>query len=200
METLEMLQNEEEILDKFNTSISHGIYVSNLAYFLGTAIGLDESACHELAIAGLLHDIGKIKASRLLYVEQEDHNLVVKQMNYLRTHPFLGFEILKREGYSEFIQESILFHHENFDGSGYPSNLSGDTIPIGARVLRICDVFAALTTRKGYRPAHDADSALDFMISDVKNFDMKIFLKFMNMINDRDIAKEMNKSLIDFNN
>ena len=121
-------------------------------------------------------------------------------MNYLRTHPFLGFEILKREGYSEFIQESILFHHENFDGSGYPSNLSGDTIPIGARVLRICDVFAALTTRKAYRPAHDADSALDFMISDVKNFDMKIFLKFMNMINDRDIAKEMNKSLIDFNN
>ena len=189
METLEMLQNEEEILDKLNTSISHGIYVSNLAYFLGTAIGLDESVCHELAIAGLLHDIGKIKASRLLYVEQEDHNLVVKQMNYLRTHPFLGFEILKREGYSEFFQESILFHHENFD-----------TIPIGARVLRICDVFAALTTRKGYRPAHDVDSALDFMISDVKNFDMKIFLKFMNMINDRDIAKEMNKSLIDFNN
>ena len=70
METLEMLQNEEEILDKFNTSISHGIYVSNLAYFLGTAIGLDESACHELAIAGLLHDIGKIKASRLLYVDK----------------------------------------------------------------------------------------------------------------------------------
>ena len=82
METLEMLQNEEEILDKFNTSISHGIYVSNLAYFLGTAIGLDESACHELAIAGLLHDIGKIKASRLLYVEQEDHNLVVIHLFY----------------------------------------------------------------------------------------------------------------------
>ena len=47
METLEMLQNEEEILDKFNTSISHGIYVSNLAYFLGTAIGLDESLFQE---------------------------------------------------------------------------------------------------------------------------------------------------------
>ena len=153
---------------------SHSNRVAEMVLVLAAALGLGPDETTPIHIAAHLHDIGKIKASRLLYVEQEDHNLVVKQMNYLRTHPFLGFEILKREGYSEFIQESILFHHENFDGSGYPSNLSGDTIPIGARVLRICDVFAALTTRKGYRPAHDADSALDFMISDVKNFDMKI--------------------------
>lgn len=195
MELLQELQDDEAIMNEFNTSVSHGIYVSNLAYRLGYEAGLSEEECYQLAVAGMLHDIGKIRAARLMYVDQSDHNFVVKQMNYLRRHPFLGFEILKDKDYTDFILESILFHHENYDGSGYPSNLSGEMIPIGARILRICDVFAALTTKKAYRPAHDANSALEFMITDVKNFDMKIFLKFMNMVNDTNVEKEMKKQL-----
>lgn len=193
MELLDKVQDDEALMEEFNTSVTHGIYVSNMAYFLAKAVGLPEQQCYEMSIAGVLHDVGKIKASKLMYVEQSDHNFVVKQMNYLRRHPFLGFDILKDRGYSDFVLESILFHHENFDGTGYPSNLSGDLIPIGARILRICDVFVALITKKAYRPAHDIESALEFMIDDVKNFDMKIFLTFMELVHEIDVERDIKK-------
>lgn len=196
MELIDKLQENEAVMEEFNTSINHGIYVSNMAYLLAEEVGMTKAQCYELAVAGMLHDIGKIRASKLLYVEQADHNFVVKQINYLRRHPFLGFDLLKDKGYSDFVLESILFHHENYDGSGYPSNLSGDLIPIGARILRICDVFVALITKKAYRPAHDVDSALEFMISDVKNYDMKIFLKFMNLINEINVDRDIKKKII----
>ena len=89
--------------------------------------------------------------------------------------------------------ESILFHHENYDGSGFPGNLSGDLIPLGARILRICDVFVTLVTEKAYRPAYDIDNALEFMIGEVKNFDMKLFLAFMNLVREIDIDKDIKK-------
>ena len=191
---IEQIQNSKTVMEELNTSIMHGLYVSNMAYLLSKEIGLSEEQCYELAVAGMLHDIGKIRASKLMYVEQPDHNFVIKQINYLRRHPFLGYDLLKNKGYSDFILESILFHHENYDGSGYPSNLSGEMIPIGARVLRICDVFVALISKRAYRPAHDVDSALEFMIGDVKYFDMKIFLKFMNLIHEIDVNKDIKKN------
>lgn len=191
---LDQLQNSEAVMEELNTSVMHGIYVSNMAYLLAKEVGLSEEECYELAIAGMLHDIGKIRASKLMYVEQPDHNFVVKQMNYLRRHPFLGYDLLRNEGYSEFVLESILFHHENFDGSGFPSNLSGDMIPIGARILRICDVFVALISKRTYRPAHDVDTALEYMIDDAKYFDMNIFLKFMNLLNEIDVDRDVKKN------
>lgn len=188
MELSKDLLEEEAVINELNATVNHGIYVSNLASALGRELGLSEQECYGLSLAGLLHDIGKIRASRLMYVEKTEHDFVVKEINYLRKHPFLGFEILRdKEEYSDFVLDSILFHHENYDGSGYPANLFADAIPLGARILRICDVYAALTTKKAYRPAHSKEAAIKLMISDVKNFDMKIFLKFMNMIDDRDM-------------
>ncbi len=196
MDLLELLQNEELEQEEFDTTLSHGIYVSNLAYHLALEAGLSREICDEMAVAGMLHDIGKIRASKLMYVEQGTDNLIIKQMNYLRQHPFFGYEAVKAEGYSSAIQESILFHHENYDGSGYPSNLFGDMIPLGARILRICDVFAALTTKKAYRPAHDANAALELMICDVQKYDMRLFLCLMNMVNDMDVIRTLKKNLI----
>lgn len=195
MELMEKLQNNEAIMEELNTSVMHGICVSNMAYRLAKEIGLSDEMCYDIAQAGVLHDIGKIRASNLLYVEETNHDFVVKQMNYLRRHPFLGYDFLKDRGYSEFVLESILFHHENYDGSGYPSNLVGDTIPIGARILRICDVFVALISKKAYRSPHDKDTALEYMIGDVKYFDMEIFLKFMNLVHEIDIEKEIKKNM-----
>ena len=153
-------------MDELETFILHGVYVSNLAYLLSKEVGLPEEQSYELAVAGLLHDIGKVKISGKM-IEQEGHDFLVRQMNYLRQHPFLGFEVLKAFGYSEFILESVLFHHENYDGSGYPSSLSGDLIPIGARILRICDVFIALVSDRAYRAAYDVNSAVEIMIDHV---------------------------------
>ena len=98
-----------------------------------------------------------------------------------------GCAILKRQGFSEKIQEMVLYHHENYDGSGYPKNLQGEEIPLGARILRVCDVFAALLSDRPYRKGFDQQTAVSLMIEEVKNFDMRVFLAFQRMIHEEEI-------------
>ena len=94
----------------------HGMEVSNLAYDLARELGYEKEICYELAKAGVLHDIGKVVLEN--YVEEQD-TLVVEEMRFVRTHPTLGYELLQGRGYSDFVMESILYHHENYDGTGY---------------------------------------------------------------------------------
>lgn len=175
---------EEDITEEIN----HGIRVSNLAYHVAKRLGLYENVCHELAIAGMLHDIGKLKVSAYLYGRRED-TLRIEETRYIQMHSRLGYEILMREDYSDFIVESILYHHENYDGSGYPENLQGDEIPFGSRILRVCDVYAALTSDRPYRKAFDQETALELMIDEVKNFDMKVFLAFQQTVHDEELTE-----------
>ena len=98
-----------------------------------------------------------------------------------------GCAILKRQGFSEKIQEMVLYHHENYDGSGYPKNLQGEEIPLGASILRVCDVFAALLSDRPYRKGFDQQTAVSLMIEEVKNFDMRVFLAFQRMIHEEEI-------------
>ena len=162
--------------------VVHGMEVSNLAYDVGRELGLSEEMCHELAVAGIVHDIGKIPLSG--YVEGDD-TLVVEEMRFVRMHAQLSYELLKDRGYSDFILQAILYHHENMDGSGYPDNLSGEEIPYGARILRICDVYSALTSDRPYRRAFDRDTAVELMIDEIKNFDMEIFIAFLRVVHDQ---------------
>lgn len=177
------------ILDQdISEAVLHGIYVSNMAYEIGKELMLSEDVLHELAIAGVLHDIGKLK---LAQNEENANNLVIEQLRYVRMHSKLSYEILKDKGYSEFVLQSILHHHENYDGSGYPDNTAGENIPLGARILRVCDVFIALISDRAYRKAFDINTAISLMIDEVKNFDMKIFLAFLNVVNSIDIERNI---------
>ena len=72
------------------------------------------------------------------------------------------------------------------DGSGYPENLAGEGIPLGARIVRVCDVYAALTSDRPYRTAFDKKSAVELMIESVKDFDVKVFLAFQHYIHSRE--------------
>lgn len=162
--------------------IRHGIKVSNLAYLLAAKLDLSEDMRHQLAVAGLLHDIGKLEMIKYIYEKVTDNTLHVEELRYMRTHPALGYVILSEREYPADLSQWVLHHHENYDGSGYPSNLAGEEIPLGARILRVCDVYAALTSNRSYRKAFDADTAVELMIDEVKNFDMKIFLAFLEVI------------------
>ena len=144
----------------------HGMEVSNLAYDLARELGYEKEICYELAKAGVLHDIGKIVLEN--YVEEQD-TLVVEEMRFVRTHSTLGYELLQGRGYSDFVLESILYHHENYDGTGYPANLAGEKIPFGARILRICDVYCALTSDRPYRSAFTREQAMELMTEEVEN-------------------------------
>lgn len=200
------LIDEEEIEDiikeDMSDAVDHGIIVSNLAFLLAKELRMSDEYCYNMAMAGMLHDIGKLRLSKYLYGRQKD-SLKIEEMKYVRMHPTFGYDILKEQGYSDEILQAIYHHHENFDGSGYPDNLKGFTIPWGARILRTCDVFAALISARPYRKAFDVEIAMELMIDEVKNFDMEIFLAFQRVIHSdefmkvREYTKEANKKALD---
>ena len=189
--TLETAQSEtvkstDRILEfDLSAELNHGIIVSNLAYAVAVEMGLDEEFCYQMAIAGVLHDIGKLKLTGYINGQERDP-LLIEELKYVRMHSSLGYEELKDQGYSDIVLQSILYHHENYDGSGYPSNLSGDSIPLGARILRVCDVYAALSSDRPYRKAFDVSTVIELMIDEIKNFDMEVFLAFQRVVHNNE--------------
>lgn len=176
--------------EDLQTEVAHGIEVSRLAGLLARELKLDPDFCHDIEVAGMLHDIGKLRASTYLYGGEED-TLNVEKMRYVRMHSKLGYEVVKEQGYSDRVCEMILHHHENYDGTGYPDNQIGDDIPLGARILRVCDVFVALTSDRPYRKAFDSKTAVELLIEEVRHFDMKIFLPFQCIVHDEIVEREL---------
>lgn len=184
----------EDVVEAFD----HGIIVANLAYLLAKEYGLSEEEVQTVADAGLVHDIGKLRVGIYLYGRRKEV-LCVEEMKYVRMHPTIGYEMLKEKNVlSEEGLQAVYHHHENYDGSGYPDNLRGEDIPVLARILRTCDVFAALVSERPYRAAFDQDVAVDLMIDEVKNFDMKMFLCFLRVVHSEEF--EEIREFIDFTN
>lgn len=173
--------------------IKHGMCVSNLTYLIAKKLGLDDEACNNLAIAGMVHDIGKLRLSSYLY-GRNSNGMIIEEIRYMRMHSRLGYDILKENGYNSAICEAVLYHHENYDGSGYPDNRKAEQIPLGARIMHVADAFIALISERPYREGFDFDSAIGIMIEDVKEFDMQVFLAFMDVIHEDGVFDRIKRS------
>ena len=101
--------------------VAHGSIVSNLAYRIGKQMEFTEKECHELAVAGFLHDVGKLELAKYLRGHQEE-TLIIEEMKYVRLHSQLGADILEKKGYSQKIVEMNGIQIEYV-----PSNGSGNT-------------------------------------------------------------------------
>ena len=167
--------------------------VSNLTYLIAKKLGLDDEACNNLAIAGMVHDIGKLRLSSYLY-GRNSNGMIIEEIRYMRMHSRLGYDILKENGYNSAICEAVLYHHENYDGSGYPDNRKAEQIPLGARIMHVADAFIALISERPYREGFDFDSAIGIMIEDVKEFDMQVFLAFMDVIHEDGVFDRIKQS------
>ena len=190
MTTSEKYVNQKHLLQySLREQLVHGMRVSNLACGLAKELGLPEDYCYDMAVAGMLHDIGKERVSNAL--DEDAERLIVEEIHYVRLHSQASCEILKKRGYSDRIVETVLYHHENMDGSGYPENLSGEDIPLGARIIRVCDVYVALTSDRPYRKSFDRKTAVELMIEDIKDFDLKVFLAFQRMLHNTE-EREIN--------
>lgn len=172
---------EKTLLTDLKDNLIHGISVSNLTYLTAREMELDDRTCYELAVAGLVHDIGKLRLSGYLYGRAQD-SFAMENMKYMRLHSRISYDVLKDYDFSSFILQSVLHHHENYDGSGYPDNLKGEDIPFGARVMRAADTFTALISDRPYRKAFDIDTAMSIMIDEIHNYDMEVFIAFQKII------------------
>ena len=136
-------------------TISHGIIVSNLAYLVGKELGLQEEVCYDLAVAGMLHDLGKVRLNFYMNEKVEDEILAVDETRYMRMHPSIGYAILADYDYNQTVLDAVLYHHEHYDGTGYPHNLVGKQIPLVGRIMHVCDIFGALISNRDYREGLD---------------------------------------------
>lgn len=127
----------------------HSLRVRDYALRLASEIGLPEDTRAHYALGALLHDIGKIGVPDAILLKTGPLN--EDEWTMMRQHPELGRRILAALPDLEGAQEIVCFHHERFDGSGYPHRLEGKQIPLGARIFAVVDVLDALTSSRPYR-------------------------------------------------
>lgn len=184
------------VVNDFKSGINHGVLVANLTYALAKEYGMSEAEAYELKVAAMVHDIGKLKLSEYLY-GRTNESLPEEEKKYMSMHSKISYDVLKKYDYSDNIMEVVLSHHECYDGSGYPNGLVGEDIPIGARILKVTDEFAALISDRPYRKAFDIDTAVSIMIDEVKNLDMKVFILFQRLIHEESTLELIKNSRID---
>lgn len=131
----------------------HSIRVSEAAREIGKILRLRRRDLRYLEQAALLHDIGKIDVAYSEILRQEG-GLSAEQRELIQDHPGRGVEIVKSiRSIPQTVLKYIRHHHERWDGKGYPDNLAGEEIPLGARIIMICDTVDAMTTARPYRGA-----------------------------------------------
>lgn len=130
--------------------------------------GLTEKDVDEIARAAALHDIGKIGISDAIL--QKPAKLTEQEYEVMKTHTLIGCEILEKfrrnqeDSFYRYCYEICRYHHERWDGGGYPDGISGDEIPISAQIVGVADVYDALVSKRVYKDAYANDVAYDMII------------------------------------
>lgn len=148
----------------------HSTRVGNMAYDIARKIKLSDKECDNIHIAGHLHDIGKIGISE--QVLNKKGKLDSDEWAQIQLHPQIGYNILKKSDKLTEIALMVLYHHERWDGKGYPKKLKGKEIPLGARIIAICDSIDAMTSNRLYRSAYSWEYCRkEIFINKGKQFD-----------------------------
>ncbi|WP_052404820.1 HD-GYP domain-containing protein [Bacillus rubiinfantis] len=158
LELLLALSKALDLRDPYTSS--HSIKVAKYAVEIAKGLDLSEQEIEAIYQGGLLHDIGKIGIPE--HVLLKPGQLTNEEYNIIKKHPVIGYDMIKHvSDFSEKgILEIVLYHHERYDGKGYPHGLKGEQIPLGARILAIADTFDAMTSRRVYRNEIDLKQTL----------------------------------------
>jgi HD-GYP domain-containing protein (c-di-GMP phosphodiesterase class II) len=141
----------------------HSERVAATATALGKKLLMSESELSRLERAAVLHDVGKIGVPETIL--DKPASLTAEEMALIRRHPAMGAEILGELSDPEYLglREAVLYHHERWDGSGYPEGLKGEEIPLAARIIAIADVHDAITADRPYRAGMEESKARVFI-------------------------------------
>jgi putative nucleotidyltransferase with HDIG domain len=133
-------------------------HLADMALAVGREMGLKERRLDDLRYAAILHDIGKIGVPD--HVLQKPSRLDPAEWVLMREHPSIGARILKPVPHLARVAEIVRHHHERYDGAGYPDGLTGEAIPLEARILTVVDSYSAITDRRVYKEASSHAEAL----------------------------------------
>ncbi len=161
-------------------------------YALGIAekMSLSKEQQRRIAFGAVLHDIGKLGV--LENVLNKAEKLDDKEWEILKAHPEVGANIIENMEFLVGTAELVRYHHESYDGSGYPDGLKGEEIPIGARIISVADSFDAMTTDRPYRKALGWEKALETIKSSAGiQFDPDVVGKFVELVEDRTFKNRM---------
>ncbi len=139
----------------------HSLRVSHVACKLGEMLGLNSEQLKALERGALLHDIGKIGISDTIL--HKPGKLTEDEWKIMRMHPDIGARIVERIPFLQDCMPVVHYHHERWDGSGYPFGLKGTDIPLFARIFAVADVYDALTSKRSYRKSSTPDDALNYL-------------------------------------
>jgi putative nucleotidyltransferase with HDIG domain len=190
-QTIEGLAKTIEAKDPYTHG--HSQRVREYAMLIASLLNLSSEEVETVGKAALLHDIGKIGVD-LTYINSPG-SLTGEQVQHFRTHPEIGKEILSPINSLSSLIPMVYHHHEHFDGSGYPSKLAGEQIPLGARILAIADSYDAMTSNRAYRKAMSYENAIaELRKNTTRQFDVRIVEAFIAEL-DRRIANNLSPFL-----
>ncbi len=135
----------------------HSDRVARLGQHLARRCGASAELCEKLPMIGLLHDIGKISVPDHILLKKS--SLTNEEFEIIKRHPLVGYQILQHIQELEFTLDGVLYHHEAWDGSGYPLGRTGQNIPLVARLLAVVDSFDAMTSSRPYRTGMSFEKA-----------------------------------------
>ena len=171
LRTIEALALAIEAKDE--TTGEHLQRVRVYAMELAKDLGLSEDETEALRAASVLHDIGKLAVPE--HIISKPGRLTPEEFEKMKIHPIVGAEILEQVHFPYPVVPIVRAHHEKWDGSGYPSGLAGEEIPIGARILAAVDCLDALASDRQYRKALPLNEAMAKVVDDAgKSFDPKV--------------------------
>ncbi len=165
-----------------------GEHVERTVYYataIAKKVGLPKDEIERIREAAILHDLGKIGISENILLKKA--KLTKKEFNELKRHPQIGVDIIRPIQFFHSIIPLVLYHHERWDGKGYPSGLKGEEIPIGARIIAVADAYQALRANRPYRKAFSKKKAMQILNKEAGNkFDPHIVEVFMEVLQKED--------------
>jgi HD-GYP domain-containing protein (c-di-GMP phosphodiesterase class II) len=170
-----ILNRERRSEDDAATDINCAV----IAVIIGSNMKMVGHKVLSVATGALLHDLGMLRISDAILNKKED--LTPQELGAIRTHPIHSYTIISKElKYQEEISQIALYHHERWDGKGYPKNLSGENIPLAARIVSVADAYVAMINERPYRDQMIGYDAIKNIISDnFKRFDPNVVKGFL---------------------
>lgn len=159
LESINSLSAALEAKDRYTRG--HSKRVGEIALAIGRHVGLSDEKLRSLELAGMFHDLGKIAIPESIL--NKPGKLTDKEFARIKKHPGVSRSILQHLGFLDGTLDVVLHHHERWDGTGYPSGLAGEAIPLQSRILAVADTYDALTSARSYRGALSHDAAVEII-------------------------------------